>query len=72
MVSAQLQGGVFEWPCVMVVIWPSSILLMALEAVSQPWWWKIAVPAVAVALNVALYSIVGAVVFALARRFARS
>ncbi|HET7341846.1 MAG TPA: hypothetical protein VFL90_10310 [Methylomirabilota bacterium] len=45
---------------------------MALEAVSQPWWWKIAVPAVAVALNVALYSIVGAVVFALARRFARS
>lgn len=31
-----------------------------------------AIPAVALALNVALYSIIGAVVFALARRFARS
>ena len=68
---SRLQDGVFEWPDLAVILWPSSIMLMALEAIHQPWWWQIVVPAISIATNVVLYSTVGAVLWLFWRLFGR-
>ncbi len=61
---------IFDWEYSVVTLWPSSIMLMALDTLDQPpWWWVIVVVGIAVGTNVVLYSTVGAVLWLLWRLF---
>lgn len=48
---------------VSLALWPSSIMLMALEVIHQPWWWPPFVYTVSISINVILYSVVGTLVW---------
>lgn len=71
LIIAQYLWDIFEWPYLVVALWPSSIMLMALEAIHQPWWWQIVVPAISIGTNVVLYSTVGAMLWLFWRLFGR-
>lgn len=63
---------IFDWEYSVVTLWPSSIMLMALDTLDQPpWWWVIVVVGIAVGTNVVLYSIVGAVLWLFWKMFGR-
>ena len=65
-----LQGGVFEWPELAVVLWPSWILNAATYG-RELSAFGLLVLAISIGLNVALYSAVGAVFWLLFGRFLR-
>ena len=70
LIVSELQGGVFEWPYLALILWPSSILM---GAIYGPIWsaFGLLVLAISIGLNVALYSAVGAVFWLLFGRFLR-
>lgn len=61
MAITSLQGGVFKWPYLAVVLWPSSIMLMGTMGQEETTMGVIAL-VVAVLLNQVLYSLIGALV----------
>jgi hypothetical protein len=64
LVVAWLQGGVFRWPYLGLVFWPSWIMLMATSG-REGSTASLAVLRVSIALNVLLYSGIGAVIWLL-------
>lgn len=72
LIIARYLWDIFEWPYPVVTLWPSSIMLMALDTLNHPpWWWSIVVIGISVGTNVILYSTVGAVLWSLWRLFSR-
>jgi hypothetical protein len=63
----ELQGGVFAWPRVALILWPSSLMMMGIEG-QKGGIFRPLVFLVAVGINVALYSVVGALVGVLSKR----
>ncbi|MBZ0160621.1 hypothetical protein [Candidatus Methylomirabilis sp.] len=70
-IIARYLWDIFDWPYLGVVLWPSSIMLMALETIHQRWWEPIVVVAISVGSNVVLYSTVGGVLWLLWRLLGR-
>ena len=67
-IIAQLQGGVFQWPYVAVVLWPSWIFMGATYE-RELTVFGILVLAISIAINVVLYSAVGVLFWLLFGRF---
>jgi hypothetical protein len=67
-IVGQLQGGVFEWPYLAVALWPSWIIMGATygREVST---FGLLVLVISIVINMALYSVVGAVFWLLFGRF---
>ncbi len=68
LVTTQIEnwvGDFFAWrlDLIAVIFWPSSLMLMALDAVHQPWWWAPFVYALSISINVILYSAIGSVLW---------
>jgi hypothetical protein len=67
-VIAQLQRGVFRWPELAVAFWPSSIILIGTYEREFTFFGIFAV-VISIAINVLLYSAIGAVLWLLFARF---
>jgi len=67
MVITWIQGGIFKWPALAVVLWPTSIMLMG--TMGQEFTaMGIVVLVISVLLNQGLYSLVGSVLWLVYRR----
>jgi hypothetical protein len=61
---ARLQGGVFRWPYLAVILWPSWIMAGAIDASENPpLSFIIFVLGISIGLNVVLYSVLGVLVW---------
>jgi hypothetical protein len=64
-----ISGGMTGWPLLLVLLWPSSLLLMAADCINGTWvdrW--IIVFGTALGLNIVLYAIIGLITWPLYRR----
>ena len=68
LIVSEHQGGVFEWPYLALILWPSSMLM---GAIYGPVWsaFGLLVLAISIGLNVVLDSAVGSVSWFLFNRF---
>ena len=64
LIVARLQGGVFRWPYLAMILWPSWIMAGALDSFENPPLSSILVIlTISIGLNAVLYSAVGALVW---------
>src|SRR5438270_1267232 len=64
MIVTKLQGGVFEWPYLMIALWRSVVIYAAVDAFDNPPLTSLIVSfAISIGLNVVLYSTIGAVIW---------
>jgi len=58
-IVGELQGGIFKWPGLALVLWPSWMMMLA--TAGREWTLGgIEILAISVLVNVALYSVIGA------------
>jgi len=63
MIVTKLQGGVFEWPYLMIALWPSVVIYAAADAFDNPSLISLIVfLTISIGLNMILYSLFGAIV----------
>ena|SRR2546422_2962056 len=63
MIVTRLQGGVFEWPYLMIALWPSVFIAAAADAFYNPSPISIVISlTISIGLNMILYSLFGAIV----------
>jgi hypothetical protein len=63
MIVTRLQGGVFEWPYLMIALWPSVVIYAAADAFESPSLIALIVSlTISIGLNMILYALFGAIV----------
>lgn len=71
MTMTYFQGGVFKWPTLAVVLWPTSIMLMGTMG-QELTAWGLVMLAISVLLNQILYAVMGILIWLLSQRFTES
>ncbi len=69
LIISQYLWDIFEWPYLVVALWPSSIQLMAIHEPDVTF--TVIVLGISIGINVLLYSVVGAVLWLLGSLFGR-
>jgi len=69
LIIASLQGGVFGWPTLGIILWPTWVVAAGADAYATPTAFIVnAFLAIAVTLNVLLYAAIGAIVWRFIKR----
>ncbi|HZC67257.1 MAG TPA: hypothetical protein VE201_01440, partial [Nitrospirales bacterium] len=73
MIVTRLQGGVFEWPYLMIALWPSVVIYAAVDAFDDPLISSLIISmTISIGLNMILYVLFGAIVSSFFRPFEKS
>ncbi len=72
LIVTRLQGGVFEWPYLVIALWPSVFIYAAVDAFDNPSPISIIISlTISIGLNMVLYSMIGNLVLWFFRLFER-